>query len=124
MKPSPTTGRRCGPGPDFARAHSNLGAALMARGNTDEAITHFRLAVQLDPDSPQAHGNLATALMLNGKPDEGIAQYRQALRIDPAFAEGHLNLAIALAQHGKQGRGDHAPSGGGAAQSPDGRSPA
>ena len=42
--------------------HNNLGVALAMQGKLDEAVEHFRRAVELDPDSVEAQTNLATAL--------------------------------------------------------------
>ena len=48
--------------PDYAQAHNNLGVALMNKGNTNEAISHFKMAIELKPDYAQAQKNLETAL--------------------------------------------------------------
>ena len=45
--------------PDYAEAHSNLGAALSDLGKHEEAIASFTKALQIKPDYAEAHFNLA-----------------------------------------------------------------
>ena len=44
--------------PDSAQTHSNLGATLYYLGRTDEALRHFKRAVELDPDLATARAGL------------------------------------------------------------------
>jgi len=48
--------------PREAVAHNLLGVALASRGNLEEAVSHFREALQITPDDPQASRNLERAL--------------------------------------------------------------
>ena len=41
-----------------ADIHNNLGAALLVSGKTSEAMTHFRLAVQIEPGHIDALRNI------------------------------------------------------------------
>ena len=47
--------------PNYPEAINNLGLALIARGDTQEAIEQFRLAIQLKPDFALAYNNLGNA---------------------------------------------------------------
>ena len=47
--------------PDFATAYFNLGNALLNKGNTSEAIVHYKKAIELKPDFADAHNNLKIA---------------------------------------------------------------
>jgi Flp pilus assembly protein TadD len=85
--------------PMNARAHNNLGLLLSGRG--DEAIAHFRRALELKPDFAEAHNNLGVALAGRGQMDEAIAHYREALESKPDYADAHNNLGIALAGRGQ-----------------------
>ena len=82
-------------------AHSNLGNALVGRGQVDEAIAHYRQALEIKPDDVMTHTNLGVALAGRGQLDEAIAHHRTALTIKPDLAEAHNNLAIALAARGQ-----------------------
>jgi protein O-mannosyl-transferase len=82
-------------------AHYNLGLALFAKGQKEEAIAHFRTAVEISPDYAEARNNLGLALLDKGEKQEAIAQYRQALDTDPSYNKARYNLASALAQLGQ-----------------------
>jgi tetratricopeptide (TPR) repeat protein len=82
-------------------AHNNLGNALAARGQVDEAIAHYRMALEIKPDDVKAHNNLGSALAGRGQIDEAIAHYHKALQINPDDAETHNNLALVLAARGQ-----------------------
>jgi serine/threonine protein kinase/Flp pilus assembly protein TadD len=91
--------------PDSPGAHLNLGLALRAGGQLDEAIACYRRAIALDPNFVAAHSNLGNALAELDQVDEGIACCRQAIALDPKSASAHYNLGTVL--HG-MGRLDEA----------------
>ena len=82
-------------------AYNNLGLALMADGQGDEAIGQYLRAIEINPGFAGAHTNLGAALMRKGRADEAVAQYRRALEIDPDDVETHNNLGIALRSQGR-----------------------
>ena len=82
-------------------AHNNLGLALMADGQTDEAIAHYMRAIEINPGFAGAHNNLGIALLKRGQTSDAIAQYQRALELEPGDAETHNNLAMALRKAGR-----------------------
>ena len=76
--------------------YSNLGNALQALGQLDEAIASYRQTLLLKPDYAEAYCNLGKALKAQDRLDEAIASYRQALLLRPNLAETHYNLGNAL----------------------------
>ena len=83
-------------------AHNNLGNALMQKkGRLEEAIVHFRKALEIRHDYPDANNNLGYALASKGLNVEAIALFRTVLRVRPNYAKAHNNLAISLAESGK-----------------------
>ena len=83
-------------------AHTNLANALGRRGNIDEAIHHYQLAIQSRPPNPEgAYYNLAIALDSQGKLDEAISNYSKALDLNPGFVSAHINLGTTLARQGR-----------------------
>lgn len=51
--------------PGFLDAYNNLGHALLATGETKEAVSYFRRVVKANPRHPAAHSNLLYALTHN-----------------------------------------------------------
>jgi protein O-GlcNAc transferase len=78
-----------------------LGIALETNGEWEEAIAHYRQAVDLDPNMKFAHFRLANALMKQEKFSEAAAAYSQELRLSPESAETIHNLGIALEKLGR-----------------------
>jgi tetratricopeptide (TPR) repeat protein len=60
-------------------AHYNLGVLLANMGRTDEAITHFRKALELNPNETSALKYLAFALSQKGQWTEAILVLQNAL---------------------------------------------
>jgi tetratricopeptide (TPR) repeat protein len=87
--------------PGSAPAHTNLGAALQARGRLDEAIAEYRKAIDLAPKFAPAHFDLGVALQAKGRVDEAVAEYRKAIDLDPRYAPAHFTLGNALAAKGR-----------------------
>jgi protein O-mannosyl-transferase len=87
--------------PNCWMAHNNLGRAMAGRGQTNEAIDHYRKALEIKPDFVEAHNNLGTALAESGQVGEAIVHYRSALHFKPDDAEVHFNLGNALAGLGQ-----------------------
>lgn len=81
--------------------HGNLGNALRACGQFDDAARHYRRALQLKPDFAEAHSNLGSVLKAQGKLDQAIAQLQRALALMPDYAEAHNNLGHAYQLQGR-----------------------
>jgi Flp pilus assembly protein TadD len=86
---------------DNSVAHINLGTALEAVGQREEALRHYREGIRIKPQSPQGYNNLANVLDDLGRFDEAVAAYEQALKLRPNAALVHNNLGVALAKHGR-----------------------
>jgi serine/threonine protein kinase/tetratricopeptide (TPR) repeat protein len=86
--------------PRSAAAHTNLGAALLDKGDLDGAAACCREAVRLDPTLAIAHNILGNVLRGMGDRDGAIACYREAMRLDPKYAITHINLGNALRDKG------------------------
>jgi tetratricopeptide (TPR) repeat protein len=90
--------------PHCAGAYVNLGAALRARGNPDEAIAEYRKAIQIlknaQKDDPDLHSNLGAMLTERREVDEAIKELREAIRLKMDHAAAHHNLGFALTKKG------------------------
>jgi Flp pilus assembly protein TadD len=80
--------------PKAPGVHNNLGIALARKGNRQEAIDHYRRALQLKPNFPQAHYNLGNALQQLGERDQAASHYEQALKLKPDDFETRFRLGV------------------------------
>jgi Flp pilus assembly protein TadD len=82
-------------------AHQNLALVLLRLDRLQEAETHMRAALQLQPDEAEAHSGLGAVLARQGRHSEAIDAYRDAIRLRPTLAVAHANLGVALAAEGR-----------------------
>lgn len=76
--------------------HSNLGNALMAVGQLEEAATSYARAIHLKPDFAEAHCNRGNALRDLGRHEAALASYDKAISLNPRLADAHGNRGNAL----------------------------
>jgi Flp pilus assembly protein TadD len=82
-------------------AHNGVGLELVARGDVEGGIAHYRKAIAIRPGYVEGHNNLGVALAALGRRDEAIASYRAAVRLNPRFPDARYNLGNALAALGR-----------------------
>ena len=87
--------------PDCWLAHGNLGIVFYHEGRKEEAMEHYRKAIQIYPNDFATLNNLGIVLAAQGQFDEAIENYRKAIQINPNFSEAMNNLGIALATQGR-----------------------
>ena len=93
--------------PKSAAAHSSLGGALRDSGNFDQALAHFRLAIELEPKSPVDHINLADTLLMGGHAGaaDALVSLQTADNLAPNNSSVHTSLAFAYFATGDPIRG-------------------
>ena len=85
--------------PDYAAAHASLGIALNKLGRYDQAETHLRRAIALDPKTKQIkyrHLHLGDALYKQTRYAEAVDAYLVSIEQHPNDAVAHSNLGMAL----------------------------
>jgi len=87
--------------PDNFMAHTNLGNALDAAGNLDEAATHYEEAARLNPTYPEALNNLGTLQARRNQMTEAAATFARALAIRPDMPLARYNLGLADSHLGR-----------------------
>ena len=96
--------------PDSFMAHTNLATLLRSEGNVEEAIVHFRRALELGSAERGVHSqtlahlhyNLANALRMRPDGlDEAVAHYRLAIAAEPGYVLAHSNLGNVFFAQGK-----------------------
>jgi tetratricopeptide (TPR) repeat protein len=81
---------------ETARIHFVMGGLLVNEGRDDEAIDHFRAAVELDSDLKDARIKLGNVLARRGQLEEATVVYSEVLNMDPDHRGGLLKRAAAL----------------------------
>jgi predicted O-linked N-acetylglucosamine transferase (SPINDLY family) len=78
--------------PDDSEVHNNLGLALAATWQLDDAVLCYRQALKIKPNFAEAYNNMGNALKDTGRLDEAIACYRHAVALVPSYTQAHSNL--------------------------------
>lgn len=82
-------------------AENNLGNHLSQKGRMDEAVIHFRKALEISPHYPEANNNLGTVLTNEGRWSEATAFFELSLKYRPDHAKTHSNIGVTLTELGK-----------------------
>jgi tetratricopeptide (TPR) repeat protein len=90
--------------PDYAPAHISLGTLLLEAGRLDDALHHFRAALEHSrgATAAEAHNGMGVALANKGALESAIGHFREAVRLRPDYPEARANLARATAQPRKR----------------------
>ena len=86
--------------PEYAPAQISLGTLLLDAGRPDEALQHFRVALEHSRGNTaaEAHNGMGVALANSGSLESAITHFREAVRLRPDYPEAQANLARAIAQ--------------------------
>jgi tetratricopeptide (TPR) repeat protein len=68
-----------------------LGNTFLLENNNDEAIVHYKKAIEIDPNYKDAYYNLGNCYQEN---DEAIIHYKKVLELDSNYKEAYYNLGI------------------------------
>ncbi len=82
-------------------AHDNLGNALAMKGRFDEALKHFRAALDIKPAFWKAHQNAGAVYLINGDLDSAIHHLQEAVAVRPDAVRVHNNLGRAYTGLGR-----------------------
>ncbi|MBP1612364.1 MAG: hypothetical protein H6Q01_1027 [Acidobacteria bacterium] len=102
-----------------AKAHNNLGSAYLRLARYEEAIQHFKGALEQDSEYATPYYNWALASLYlaqqarrDGRLEdaqraygEGIAQLKRAIQINPRYPKAHLRLGMELVAMGRTEEG-------------------
>ena len=85
-------------------AHLGLGLVAVMGRLTDEAIRHFRAALDLNPNFATARGFVGFTLALDGRCADALVEFEQALRASPRDPFNSMFLAGTAVAHYLDGR--------------------
>ncbi|MBI4129145.1 tetratricopeptide repeat protein [Candidatus Peregrinibacteria bacterium] len=86
--------------PNAHIAQNNLGLFEQGRGNSANAIDHYRKAIAIRPTG-RTYYNLGLTYIAQGEREKAMEANRTALTINPRHARAHLNLGGLLLENGK-----------------------
>ena len=86
--------------PGSAKVQNNVGVVLVAQGQIEAGIEHFRKTIAIDPRHSGAHGLLGNALLQLGREQEAIEAYEIAVRKSLKNARPLNNLGFLLVERG------------------------
>jgi tetratricopeptide (TPR) repeat protein len=84
-----------------ARGHLLLGTTLLNERRMNQALAHFRAAVEADPKSELMHLDLAEAYTRDSQYDKALVEAREAARLAPNDALAHRALGALLGRNGQ-----------------------
>jgi len=82
-------------------AEAALGSEIARAGAPEEALSHFREALRVEPSFVEARDALARVLLALGRTEEAVAEWNEVLREKPDYAEARANLAAARIVEGR-----------------------
>jgi len=68
-----------------AGAHMAAAWAYLFSGKVDEAMSHAKLAITMEPNSAQASDTFGAALIYAGRPQEALRYISKAMRLNPEY---------------------------------------
>jgi len=92
--------------PQLPEAHYHLASCAHKLGKIDEAIVHYRLALDVDVSTempkyyPGALNNMGILHALRREFSDAITYYKRAVKADSDFVEAHYNLGVVYVEQG------------------------
>jgi tetratricopeptide (TPR) repeat protein len=90
---------------DEKHVHARVGlATLLSRtdGRIEEALAHFRRAMEIQPEKAFVWNAYGSALITLGRISEAIEACQKAVQLEPRSPINHNNLGLALADAGRK----------------------
>ncbi len=87
--------------PNDGTAHQWYGLFLSYFGRNEEALAHFKRALEIDSLNLTFNTNLATAYASARQYDLALDQYKKTIDMDPSYASAHDNLGATYFDMGK-----------------------
>ena len=82
--------------PNLAKAHGRLGTLYAYKGQTPQALEHWKSVVKFDPDDAYGEGMIGWHWYLQNQPEMAFAALTRADEIEPYSFRVNLNLAFTL----------------------------
>jgi len=73
--------------PGNAKAHNNLGGALVLKGDLTEGMAELKAAIEIDPDYSEPQSNYAIGLLQEKRLDEAMPYLQRSIELNPSYAK-------------------------------------
>jgi tetratricopeptide (TPR) repeat protein len=70
-------------------------------GDFEQALIHYKAALQRDEMNVEAHNNLGGLYLSRNLVDEAVREFQRVVAIEPAYAPAHINLSAAFYKLGR-----------------------
>ena len=91
----------CRLAPAGAEGHFTLGLAYKEEGKTDQAVSEFRTAIQLDPTQSFAYSGLGTIKLEQNSLGEAVENFKRAIDLNSGNSQAHFGLGSAYSRMGQ-----------------------
>jgi tetratricopeptide (TPR) repeat protein len=78
---------------DVGISYANRGLAYAGKGQYDQAIADYNVAIKANPKYETAYFNRGNAYYAKGHYDEAIADYRKTIELNPKNSYAYYNMA-------------------------------
>jgi len=78
---------------ETARVHNNLAMAYDEKNDYENAISHYKRAIEISDIYPQTHNNLGNTYKKIGEIEKAIKEFEKAIEMDKFFFVAYNNLA-------------------------------
>lgn len=80
---------------DSAEVYSYRGLAYFDKGDLDQAISDYNIAIAINPNYSKAYSHRGLAYAYKGDFDQAISDYNKAIIINPNYAKTYAKRALA-----------------------------
>jgi len=85
---------------ELAPVQSLMGLIKWGTGHPDQAIMHYKKAIDIDPSYSAAHRGLAKIYNGQGNKNKALATYQRAIALKPNYWAGYKDLGLYYYQNG------------------------
>lgn len=82
--------------PNDLAARLDLARRYLDARRIEEALSEYRVALELDPDGAEAHAQIGLILLANDRPEEALASVDAALATAPDYPEARFYRGVIL----------------------------
>jgi len=90
------------PPPQLLEALLQRGVVYFVKGDYENAIADWQIAIEVEPNDPRAYNNIGFAYYELNQLEQAVALWSVAVEIDPLLDDGWAGLGIALYAQGKR----------------------